>query len=212
MVDHGQAAVQRILMLRQFPGFDDASLADLAIVADNVLEERFEAGTTVTEAGRASALYLVVAGKLTAAASGRVWGPHQTFGALEAMARRPVREAVIAEVPSVTLRIDATVYREILEDAFGLLSSVRRSLARTLLGMRPNLPATTLVDTPDATSGALLGMVERLIVLRRHLPFGKGRIEALAALAQASEEIRLPAQVELAGAGDLSIGTGCTIS
>ncbi len=206
MPDPGQAAIQRILMLRRFPGFDDASLADLAIIADNVLEQRFEAGATVTETGRASALYLVIAGKLASPESGRAWGPHQTFGALEAMARHPVREAVIAEVPSVTLRIDAAIYREVLEDAFGLLSSVRRSLARTLLGMRPRLPATTLVDTPEATSDALLGMVERLIVLRRHLAFGKGRIEALAALAQASEEIRLPAHVALARAGDLAEG------
>jgi hypothetical protein len=47
-----------------------------------------------------------------------------------------------------------------------------------------------------------LGMVERLMLLRRRMPFGRGRIAALAALAQAAQEVRLPANAEIAVVGD----------
>jgi len=55
---------------------------------------------------------------------------------------------------------------------------------------------------PEVTSDATLGMVERLMVLRKRLPFGKGRIEALAALSQSADEVRVPARTEIAKLGE----------
>ena len=195
-----QNAVQRLLTLRRFPGLDDAALDELAIISENVVEQTFAPGAIVVPATRAAPLHLVVEGQL-ATESGQTWGPHQVVGALEAMSRRRTREPIVAKLETKTMRLTAADFREILEDNFGLLSSVRRSLAGALLddpAAIRNAPVRAPIEVPDGT----LGMVDRLIILRRYMPFGKGRIEALAALAQASEEVRLPAKTQVATAGD----------
>jgi len=194
-------AVERVLTLRQFPGFDEADLSELAIVAENVVEETFEAGAEVIGIGRSPSLHLVLEGKLVGQTSRHTWGQHEVLNATEAMAGRRTREAVIAEVPTRTLRLAAKDFAEILEDNFGFLSNVRRMLARRLLAVDATRPLTPSVDEVDAPPG-VLGMVDRLIVLRTLMPFAKGRIEALAALAQAAEEVRIPAQTVLGAIGE----------
>ena len=217
--DHdGQTAVQRLLTLRKFPGFAGAELGELAIIAENVVELAFEPGDLVVSSARQvpkpgtlpvsnSALHLVIEGQLENE-SGVTWGPHEVCGAIEAMARRRAREDVRAAVPTRTLRLGAADFREILEDNFGLLTTVRRLLARELLAVMP-LPPTMAPNmvVAEVTSDQPLGMVERLMVLRKRMPFGKGRIEALAALAQAAEEVRVPARTEIAAAGELPTST-----
>lgn len=196
-----QTPVQRLLTLRQFPGLEDASLDELAIIALNVTEQQYDAGATIVTPGRSAPLHLVIEGKL-ASPSGQTWGPHELVGALEAIARRRTREPITAETPARTLRLAAADFREILDDNFGLLSGVRRSLARALLAdPSPPPPPPTRVSIEDAID-TQLGMVDRLIILRRYMPFGKGRIEALAALAQASEEVRLPARTLVGKQGE----------
>ena len=208
MPDRPHTAVQLLLTLRQFPGFAHAELGELATVAENVETRSYAAGEPVISGPpprTGSALHLVVEGKLVSPESGKAWGPHDVLGALEAIARRHRRETVIADVPTKTLRLGARDYREILEDNFGLLTIARRSLARALLAAGPHgIPA---VEQPDPVPDRPLDMVERMIVLRTRMPFGRGRVEALAALAQAAEEVRLPAGTELAAAGELATGT-----
>src|SRR4051812_44945364 len=126
-----QTPVQRLLTLRQFPGLEDASLDELAIIAQNVTEQQYEAGATIVTPGRSSPLHLVIEGTL-ASPSGQTWGPHELVGALEAIARRRTREPITAETPARTLRLAAADFREILDDNFGLLTGVQRSLARAL--------------------------------------------------------------------------------
>jgi CRP-like cAMP-binding protein len=198
-----QTAVERVLTLRQFPGFDEADVSELSIVAENVVEQAFEAGAEVVAAGAAPALHLVIEGKLVGQTSRHTWSQHEVLNATEAMARRRTRETVVAEVPTRTLRLSANDFAEILEDNFGFLSNLRRALARRLLAVTvapPLTPSVEVVEAPHET----LGMVDRLIVLRALMPFAKGRIEALAALAQAAEEIRIPAQTQIGTAGDLA--------
>ncbi len=195
-----QTAVERVLTLRQFPGFDEADIAELAIVAENVVERTFEAGAEVIAAGRSPALHLVVEGQLVGQTSRHTWSQHEVLNATEAMAGRRTREAVIAAVPTRTLRLEAKDFAEILEDNFGFLSNVRRALARRLLAIDATAPLTPSVDEVETLPGAL-GMVDRLILLRALMPFARGRIEALAALAQASEDIRIPANTELGVVG-----------
>lgn len=200
-MDDLQTPVQRLLTLRQFPGLDEASMDELAVIAQNVVEQHFEPGETIVAPSRSAPLHLVIEGKLSTP-SGQSWGPREVVGALEAMARRRTREPITATIPTRTLRLAAADFREILDDNFGLLTNVRRSLARSLLDdISPpgNPPARVAID--EALDGQL-GMVDRLIILRRYMPFGKGRIEALAALAQASEEIRLPARALVGKHGD----------
>lgn len=210
-----QTAIERLLTLRKFPGLDEADLGELAIIAENVLERHFPAGALVASASRrprrepggpventGRALHLVVEGRLVTG-TGMSWGPHEVCGALEAMAGRRAREDVFAEVPTHTLSLTALEFSEILEDNFGLLTSVRRSLAQQLLAVSTVRPEEEegKVLLPEVTSDAPLGMVERLMVLRRRMPFGKGRIDAMAALAQAGDEVRLPANSDLAVEG-----------
>lgn len=195
-----QTPVQRLLTLRQFPGFEDASLDELAVIAHNVVELEFEPGATVVTPSRSAPLHLVIEGTL-ASASGHAWGTHEVVGALEAIARRRTHDPITAETKVRTLRLAAADFREILDDNYGLMSSVRRSLARELI-------ADLVPATPPARSGSVdipdspLGMVDRLIVLRRYMPFSRGRIEALAALAQAAEEIHMPARAAVCTQGE----------
>jgi CRP-like cAMP-binding protein len=188
-----------LLDLRTINGFEDAELADLTSLAENVTERTFEPGVLVAGTrSRTAAIHIVLEGRLTAP-SGRSWGPAEVCGSLEAMGRRRMSEDVYAEERTRTLQLSAAAFREILEDNYGLLTSVRRALGRQL----HELPITfETFDVPEAVSELPLGMVERLMLLRRRMPFGRGRIEALAALAQAAEEVRLPANAELAVAGE----------
>lgn len=200
-----QTPVQRLLTLRQFPGLDEASMDELAVIAQNVVERSYAPGETVIAPMRSAPLHLVVEGRL-ASASGQTWGPHELVGALEAIAHRRTYEPIIAELPTRTLRLGAADFREILDDNFGLLTSVRRTLARTLLAAELwPMPAPARIAIDDVLDHSL-GMVDRLIILRRSMPFGRGRssmaIEALAALAQASEEVRLPARAAVSTQGE----------
>lgn len=195
-----QTTVERMLTLRQFPGFDEADLSELAIVAENVIEETFEAGAEVITPGSWPALHLVLEGKLVGQTSHHTWSQHQVLHATEAMARRRTRETVVAELATRTLQLSASDFAEILEDNFGFLSNVRRSLARRLLAVSVAQPLTTRIVEVEAPHDTL-GMVDRLIMLRTLMPFARGRIEALAALAEASEEVRIPAQTQIGAAG-----------
>lgn len=198
------SSVQRLLDLRTIDGFEDAELSDLTSLAENVTERTFEAGVLVAGArARTAAIHIVLEGRLTSP-SGRSWGPAEVCGSLEAMGRRRMSEDVFAEERTRTLQLSAAAFREILEDNYGLLTSVRRALGRQL----HDLPISfETFDVPEAVGEPPLGMVERLMLLRRRMPFGRGRIEALAALAQAAEEIRIPASTELAVAGDAVTAT-----
>jgi len=198
------SSIQRLLDLRTIDGFEDAELSDLNSLAENVTERTFEPGTLVTgPRARTAAIYIVLEGRLTGA-SGRTWGPAEVCGSLEAMGRRRMSEDVFAEERTRTLQLSAAAFREILEDNYGLLTSVRRALGRQL----HDLPMTfETFDMPEVVGEMPLGMVERLILLRRRMPFGRGRIEALSTLAQAAEEVRLPAGAELAVVGEPVVAT-----
>jgi nucleotide-binding universal stress UspA family protein len=121
---------------------------------------------------------------------------------LEVLARREPAVAAIAAVETRTLQLSGAELGEVLEDNFGVLLSVLRELAGRVLAnpVRPSRHAPRLVSVGS------LGLVERLIVLRRQVPFAKARLQALATLAQASEELTLPVGAVLTRAGDPATG------
>lgn len=194
--------IERLLTLRQVPGLAEAELDELATVERNVSEQRFARGAVIAHAGaRLPAIHLVTEGRLVASDGTQAWGPKQLFGAFEVIAGRVATTEIRAEVPTRTLRLAARDYLEILEDNHGLLSSARRLLARRLLMLgvqrQPGLPE--VIDRRDA--GAL-SLVDRMFVLRRHAPLAKGRVHAVSALAQASDEIRYAPNQRLVGDGE----------
>lgn len=199
MPDVNPKLLRRMLALRQFPMFATAELAELATIAENVVETEFRPGAVIAPAAaRLPGLHLVLEGRIE---SGRSWGPREVFGELEAFAGREHVTAAIAATETQTLQLSSTELAEVLEDNFGILLAVVRDLAARLLAM-PR-PARTIA-LPRAEAG--LGLVERLIVLRQLAPFIGARLQGLAMLAHGSEEISWAPGATVARAGDLASG------
>lgn len=194
-------AIARLLILRQFPGFANAELGELAMIADNVLEATFASGAVVAaEGARAPAIHLVVEGAIVA--GGVVWGPRTLFGALEVISGRAMTAQGVARGPTRTLQLAAADFAELLEDNYGLLSGTRRALARRALEVSLGPPPWR--EPAERPGERPLGMVDRLIMLRRSLAFAGGQIQALAALAQAGDEQHWPAGAVIQRAGEPS--------
>jgi CRP-like cAMP-binding protein len=216
MREHAPITIQRMLTLRQVPGFGDADLSELATIAENLVERTFVAGSTVaTPATRVPAIHLVLEGRLESAgrieSAGRLesagrhaWGPRQLFGALEVIAGRPLAERVVATTDTRTLQLATTDFSEILEDNYSVMSSTRRMLARRLATLDTTLAHRPRVLVDDVASS--LGLVDRLLVLRGQLPFARGSIQALTTLAAATEELYFPVRTPIARAGDEADG------
>jgi CRP-like cAMP-binding protein len=201
MPDFNPSLLRRMLFLRQYPLFAGAELEELASVGENVVAKRFAAGSVVAPVGsRLSSLQLVVSGSITT--STERWEARQVFGALEIAAARTVSEAAIAAVDTETLELSAADFEEVLEDNFGVMLSTIRTLSARMLAMpRPQRAASVKLELAGS-----LGLVERLIVLRGLVPFACARVQALAALAHDSNEVRFPAGTLLMRSGEMAPG------
>jgi CRP-like cAMP-binding protein len=206
MPDQQIVPLRRLLSLRQFAAFANVDLGDLAMVAENVVESTFPAGAEIASAqARVPALHLVLDGRIEARRGTTIetWGPREVFGLLEVLAGRAATMPAISATETHTLELAATDTLEILEDNFGLLRAVLRGLAASLVSLG-GLAAPTGFAMPSTSQ---LTLVERLIVLRQHVPFVGGRLQALAAVAQACEELSWPAGMAVAHAGNAAEGT-----
>ena len=183
MREHSPLLMHRMLALRQFPLFAHADLSELAMVAENVVERSFAPGAVVAPAERLASLHLILDGQI--AIGDLQLGARSVHGALEVAARCPARTAAIAEAPTRTLELDASDYFEILEDNFGLLLATIRDLAARVV---PLGDLHRRFTAPP--SHGTLGLVDRLILLRQHIPFSGARLEALAILAHAAVDAR----------------------
>jgi CRP-like cAMP-binding protein len=201
MPDITPSALRRILILKQFPILCDTELGELAMFAENVTEVVLPANTIVASAGsRLAALHLVLSGEIaTTGARRRTWGPRQVFGGLEVLANRDAAQTAMTTVATTTLQLLAPDVAEILEDSFGVMLAALRGLAVAYAtGAWPRHLACVL---PDRPRGDPHGFVERLLLLRQQTAFATAPLEALVALAHASEEVVLPAGTVVARAG-----------
>ena len=178
--------MRRMLALRQFPLFAHADLGALAMVAENVVERTFASGEVVAPAEQLPSLHLVLDGRLEVGSL--LIEPRHVYGALEVAAHRPARTSAIALGPTRTLELGASDYFEVLEDNFGLLLATIRDLAARVIPLGDLHRRFTMPFGEGA-----LGLVERMILMRQHIPFSGARLEALAILAHASTETRFPA-------------------
>jgi CRP-like cAMP-binding protein len=208
MSDHDPTVMRRVMALRQIPAFSRAALDELATLADNAREVSFVPGAVVAPAGaRIPTLQLVIEGRIEMADPSSptggtlTWGPHEVFGALEVLAGRKCARRAVAAVATRTLQLSGIEFAELLDDNLGLLLSMMRELARNVIARGGSVAmrsaAATFAKEP-------LGLVERLILLRRQGPFGKAHLQALAMLAQLSEEITWPAGAEIVRSGELA--------
>jgi len=198
--------LHRLLSLRQFPALASVELVELVMVAENVVESTFPPGTSFATAdARVAALHLVLDGRIETrhGTSVETWGPRQVFGLLEVLAGRSAVASAIAATMTRTLRLAAGDTIEVLEDNFGLLRVTLRELAARLVGYvdRPRVQAQHHLGFSGTGS---LTLVERLIVLRQHMPFVGGRLQALAAVAHAAEEMSWPAGITVAQSGSMA--------
>jgi CRP-like cAMP-binding protein len=186
-----------MLTLRQFPLFAGAAVDELAMMAENLVPTQFPAGTLIASAAAPpAALQLVVRGRIESRPAGLVWGRGHVFGALEVASARELTMSAVAAVDTETLALPASDFSEVLEDNYGVLLSAVRQLAMRMLALPPAARAGL-----SFRSGGL-GLVERLILLRHQLPFSRARLQALAMLAHASDEIAWPAGTSIVTAGD----------
>ncbi len=181
---------QRLLILRQVPGFAETDLSELASIAENLIETAFEPGDVVSAPpSRVSAIHVIVSGML---ASGTAhWGPLRLFGAFEVIAGRGVPRPVIALMPTRTLRLAASDFAEVLEDNYSILSSARRVLASRLIEVSRTGSWRSSRPVAGPRPELRLGLVDRLIALRQQMPFATARIQALAAIAHGADEVRV---------------------
>lgn len=201
MADFNPFVLRRMLALKQFPIFAGAELGELAMLADNVAEATFPAGALIAPPGaRPSAIQLVLGGQIAMRGSRtETWGPHEMFATLEVLARRALAEPAIATVETKTLQLFASDVTEVLDENIGVLLAVLRTLAARLArSQRTEHPQRLHMATRP------LGFVDRLNVLRRQPLFASARLEVLATLAHASEEIEVAKGDALVRAGELA--------
>jgi CRP-like cAMP-binding protein len=192
--------LRRMLTLRQFPLFAKAELDELATMAENLKPAHFAKGSLIAPAAsRVPTVQLIVEGTIETG-NGLAWHAREVFGALEVAAGRDLASQAVAATDTDTLELPAADFADVLEDNFGVMQSALRDLANRLLATAPPpAPPVTI-----ATGEGPLGLVERLILLRQQLPFTSARLQPLAMLAQASDELRYPAGAVVANAGDLA--------
>ena len=130
-------SIHRLLTLRQYPGFADAELEELAVIAENVVDMTLPAGSIAAPSGRVPSLLLVVEGRIETATA--TYGPREVFGSLEVIAGRALKSPAVAVLPTRVLQLGPADFANLLEDNFGLLTNVRRTLARELLAEIPAL-------------------------------------------------------------------------
>lgn len=199
MPDYNPTVLRRLLVLRQFPLFASVELDELAMVAENVTEVTFAAHDVVVDAvSRVPAIHLILEGRID---ERRSYGPHQIFGALEVFAKRPAAATATAGVATQTLQIAASDFSDILEDNFGLMRLVLRTLADRMIGSDARQRASQVIVPVTRP----LGIVERLIVLRQQTPFATARLQSLSILAHIARETAWPAGASLELGGDALI-------
>ncbi|HEY5924178.1 MAG TPA: cyclic nucleotide-binding domain-containing protein [Kofleriaceae bacterium] len=206
MSDVNLLTLRRMLRLRKFPPFEHADLDELATIAENLVETTLPAGSVIATPGsRLRSIHLILDGRVET--RNQSWGAHQAYGALEVFADREVTQTAVAATPLHTLQLFARDLGEVLEDNYGVLLATVRELAARVLALAPPPPRRPAI-APTGT----LGLVERLIVLRHQLPFASARLQALATLAHASDEIVLPANTVMTRAGETATSAFVIIS
>lgn len=192
---------QRVLALKSFPLFEELTPSHLAVVAQVVRPRFFPAGAELLAPGLpVRRLHFVIHGSveiLHRGKPGQVVGSHGVVGGLALLAREPARERATAVEDTVTLELDSDSLEEVFEDNFSILSAVLRVLAREQIRTRRRIAhdagfAGTVRHERELDVDQL-GLVERILWLRRTLDFAGTRIEALADLAQEAKVVALSA-------------------
>ncbi len=201
--------VERVLALRSFPGLALVDPAHLAIMAEVAEERLFAKGATILTPGKpVGSMHLIRRGEVAVLREGvavRAFRGGDIVGAIALLARAPEGQHVVATQETSTFEIERDDFEEVLEESFSLLHAALRGTMRGAIECRLQIPEDSAFPTPteEATRPPTeLGLVERVLFLRRLPAFGSARIEALAELAREMSEVRIRAGTELWSVGD----------
>jgi CRP-like cAMP-binding protein len=203
--------VERVLALRSFPGLALVDPTHLAIMADVAEERVFTRGATLLSPGApVRSMHLIRRGEVAVMREGvamRRFVGGDIVGAIASLTRDPAGQHVVATQDTRTFEIERGDLEDVLEESFSILNSALRGTLRGVIDCRRQIPVDAGFSAPiaDMVRGpADLGLVERVLFLRRLLTYGRARVEALAELASGMVEVRLPAGAELWQIGEAS--------
>ena len=191
------SAVERSLRLRQVPLFESLPDDRLAIFAEEARVRRVKKGEELLSEGMPiDAIYVIVDGEIGVSRQGVFLhraGRPDSLGVLDALAGRAAVTARAA-TSAVTLEIGIEAVRGILEDNFDVVIHAFEAIGRLMIKSRKGLGPDAGYPKPRAALRAAmsppLGVVQRTLLLRTTLNFGRGSIEALADLARHAREVR----------------------
>jgi len=201
--------VERVLALRSFPGLALVDPAHLAVMAEVAEERAFRKGDVVLTPGTpVRSMHLIRRGEVAILREGipvRTFRAGDIVGAIAALTRTPDGQHVLAITDTTTFEIEASDFEEVLEESFALLLAALRGTLRGALECRLQIPGDAGYSTPPlepVRTTTELGLVERVLFLRRLNAFGSPRVEALAELAREMTEVAFRAGTQIWGIGE----------
>ncbi|HEX4338339.1 MAG TPA: cyclic nucleotide-binding domain-containing protein [Polyangiaceae bacterium] len=203
--------VERVLALRSFPGLALVDPAHLAVMAEVAEERAFRKGEVMLTPGTpVRSMHLIRRGDVAILREGiavRTFRGGDIVGAIAALTRAPEGQHIIALTDTTTFEIDVSDFEEVLEESFALLLAALRGTLRGALECRLQIPGDAGYSLPPlepTRTTTELGLVERVLFLRRLNPFGAPRVEALAELAREMVEVTFRAGAQIWRLGEPS--------
>jgi CRP-like cAMP-binding protein len=201
--------VERVLALRSFPGLALVDATHLAVMAEVAEERSFRRGEPILTPGKpVRSMHLIRRGEVAVLREGiavRTFRGGDIVGAIAALTQSPEGQHVLALTDTTTFEIEGADFEEVLEESFSLLLAALRGMLRSALECRLQIPgdAGYAQHVSEGTRMTTeLGLVERVLFLRRLNAFGRPRVEALAELAREMTEVHFRAGTEIWSVGE----------
>jgi len=195
VADPALSVFEKMLHLRRGQTSGSSSVvsaAQLAVVADQMRDRSFKAGSVLMREGEAPvAAYSLVRGRVRVSRRGQVLGelgPGAAVGVGGIVSRDALGLGVVAVDDVLALELDREILVDIFEDFFPLLIEAIRETSRRHLDVIRKLkqvPDQLPTINPDPSLLNRLDFVERLLLLKTpNGPFERSSIDALAEIAR----------------------------
>jgi CRP-like cAMP-binding protein len=208
---HQVGSLERLHWLKASSPFRDLPPADLAVLAQHAGERLVPRGRPLLKAGEpVSAIHFVVEGRVRVRRGPQTTHalPGESLGILELCAEDEEGVDAIADTETLSLTLTADAFLDLLEDYFPIFHTLLRRVCALRVDQGGDVPAEAhAADVSRASTvprARELDLVERIVFLRRTFPFARGRLSALAELAQHVTEIRHAPGATIWSAGDAS--------
>lgn len=188
--------LDRILYLRSLPSISEATIEDLASLAEYLEERTYRQGQPLIRGDRpVESIHFVVSGMVRTTFRDVTIGviePPEGVGFLGFLSRQPSGYEAIAEVDTRTLAVDKDVFVGFLEDRFALMFGSLRQVSTQLLELEEQAPDVSepLPEDEGDPPTKPFDLVERLVWMSQRGVFANSNLDAVMALAREQEERR----------------------